>query len=328
MAIYLSHEDVRNVIRMEDIFQAVEQAFRDYGLELATNLYRQRLRVPRGVYRVMSGAVPSLGGMGSKVGLHGFDVPAGVNKSHDLSVLYSSETGEVQAVILSNLITDYRTGAISAVSVKYLARPDAGVVGILGTGRQARTQLPAVALVRSIEKVLVYSPTAEHRQVFADEMSKELGIEVVAKESAREVVEAAEILVIATNSSDPVLNGEWLQEGAHVVSIKSSHKVDIGLGQLRLGDVDHRTVARSNVVAVDSLEQAQVQESPDLEIPMSEGRVLELGALVSGRAQGRIGPGQITLCKAYGMGMTDVAAAAKVYQLAKARGLGLKLPES
>jgi len=87
MAIYLSDNDVKTVIQMPDIFNVVEQAFKDHGLGLASNLHRQRARVPKGVYRVMSGAMPGIGAMGSKVGLHGFEVPAGVERAHDMTVL-------------------------------------------------------------------------------------------------------------------------------------------------------------------------------------------------------------------------------------------------
>lgn len=181
MALYLSSADVATVISMKDIFRAVEEAFRDHGLSRATNLPRQHLAVPRGVYRSMSGSVPSLDAMGTKVGLHTFDVPPGVAKSEALTVLYSSNTGEVLALVLSDLITTYRTGAIGGVSAKYLAKPDAGVVAVLGAGKQARTLLMAMVLARKLERALVYSPNVEHRRRFAREMQAqlELPVEVV-----------------------------------------------------------------------------------------------------------------------------------------------------
>ncbi len=204
MAIYLSHEDVKGLIRMKDVLHAAEQAFKDLGHGSATNLPRQRLGVPKGVYRVMSGAVPSLGGMGSKGGLHQFAVPQGIQKGYDVNVLYSSETGELLALIRTSLITDYRTGAMGAVSTKYLARSDANVVGVLGSGRQARTQLAAVALVRPLKRVLVYSPNPEHRIGYANEMSRELDLDVSPTEDPGLVVEAADVLIAATKLLQPI----------------------------------------------------------------------------------------------------------------------------
>ncbi len=325
MAIYLSHDDVKGLIRMKDILQGVEQAFSDCGLGSATNSPRQRLGVPNGVYRVMSGAIPSLGAMGSKGGLHSFAVPPGIQKGYDVNVLYSTETGELLALICTSLITDYRTGAMGAVSTKYLARSDANVVGVLGSGRQARTQLAAVALVRTLKRVLVYSPNPEHRTAYAKEMSQELGIEVTPTENPKSVVEGVDVLIAATNSMDAVFDGDWIQNGTHIVSIRSSHKLDIGTGTARR-EIDDRTVERSDFIAVDSLEQVVMQESPELMGAVHQERVVELGAVVAGKVKGRTGEDQITLFKSFGMGLQDVAASAKVYERAIEMGKGLNLP--
>ncbi len=184
----------------------------------------------------------------------------------------------------------------------------------------------AVALARPIERVVVYSPNVEHRRRYAEEMTERLGIEIVVAQSARSVVEEAEILITATNSHDPVFDGEWLREGVHVISIRTAHEFDISLGRLRRGETDERTVERSDLIAVDSLEQVEAHRSPDMAEAMRQKRVVELGAIVAGRAQGRTNERQITFFKSYGMGLQDVAAAGRVYQLAVGKGLGLKLP--
>lgn len=325
MAVFLSH-DIKRVIRMEDMLQVAEQAFRDHSLGLASNLPRERLKVPKGVYRVMSGGIPSLGGMGTKAGLHDFSVPPGLKRSPDVTILYSTETGELLAVIWTGLITDYRTGAMGGVAAKYLARPGSQMVGMLGSGRQARAQLQAVALVRSIKRVLIYSPNSQHRKAYAEEMTQELNLEAIPVDSPRTVVEAADILIAATNSSDPVFDGDWLREGTHVISVRSSHELDIAIGRERR-EIDDRTVERSDFIAVDSREQAILQKSPELMGAIQQGRVTELGEVVAGRVPGRTNDRQITLFKSFGMGLQDVAAAAKVYELAVAQGLGLEIPE-
>ncbi len=325
MAIYLSHDDVKGLIRMKDVLHAVEHAFKELGNGAATNSPRQRIGVPKGVYRVMSGAIPSLGGMGSKGGLHNFAVPPGMQKGYDVNVLYSSDTGQLEALICTSLVTDYRTGAMGAVSTKYLARPDAKVVGVLGSGRQARSQLAAHALVRPIERVLVYSPNPEHRAAYAKQMSSELDLEVRPADSTESVVKSVDVLIAATNSVGAVFDGDWIQKGTHIVSIRSSHSVDIGIGMPRR-EVDDRTVERSDVITVDSLEQAVIQESPELMGAINQNRVVELSTVVAGKASGRTSKDQITLFKSFGMGLQDIAASTTVYERAVEMGVGLRLP--
>lgn len=324
MAIFLSHTDVQKLIRMEDILTVVEQAVRGHGTGETVNLARQRLRVPRGVYRVMSGGVPGLGAMGTKVGLHYFKVPPGTEKAHDVNVLYNSETGELLAVLWTNLIGNYRTGAVSGVATKYLARPDAAVVGVLGSGTQARTQLLAVALARRIRKVLVYSPDAEHRRAYCEEMESRLNLPVTPVGEARSAVEEAEILIAATDSFAPVFHGGWLREGVHVNSIRSSHRIDIAQGKERR-EIDDLTVRRSAVIAVDCREQAELQDSPELMNEIRQGKVCELGEIVAGSRPGRGDSRGITLFKSFGTGFADVAASMKVYERAVEAGIGTPL---
>lgn len=325
MAIYLSDADVRSVIEMEDVLTAVEQAFRESATGQAINLPRRQLNVPNGTYRMMSGAVPSLGAMCTKVGRHKWTTRKSVGKSHDTIVLYSSDSGDLLAVILSDTVGDYRTGAMGGVSAKYMARANAANLGLLGSGRQARTQLMAIRRVRPLQRVLVYSPNPEHRRHYCEEMSALLGLDVIPAESPREVVESADIVVAATNAEEAVFDGNWLREGTHVITIRSSYRVDPALGKERR-EIDDLTVKRSDLIALDSKEQVLLQQSPDLMPVIDEARVTELSQIVAGRRPGRTNEREITLFHSSGVGLVDAAAAARVYQRATERALGLELP--
>jgi ornithine cyclodeaminase/alanine dehydrogenase-like protein (mu-crystallin family) len=324
MAIFLSHADIARLLRIEDAVDAVESALVDHHGGSAVNLPRQRLRVPRGVFRSMTGALPGRGVMGTKAGLQSFEFPPGVSKE-SVQVLYSTETGELLALFWSDLITDFRTGAAGGVSVRHLSRRDAHVAGVIGAGRQARTQLCAAAVVRPLTEARVFSPTHARRERFAEEMSSVLSVPVRAVGDARAAVSGCDIVLAATSATKPVFDGEWLSAGTHVVSIRSSYGLDIASGQPRR-EIDDATVSRAAVIVVDSLEQASAQDSPEVGAAVSAGSALELGAIVVGATRGRTSADQITLFKCFGMGLYDVAVAERVYRRAIEQGVGLELP--
>ena len=137
-----------------------------------------------------------------------------------LVLLFSTHTGEPLAIYPDGIVQRMRVAATCGLAAKYLARPDARVVALLGTGWQAGGQAMAIAAVRPIERIRCYSPDPERRQAFAREMSAELGIEVVAAASAREAVAGADVVMCATSSMQPVLSAEWIEPGMHVSSLK------------------------------------------------------------------------------------------------------------
>jgi ornithine cyclodeaminase/alanine dehydrogenase-like protein (mu-crystallin family) len=325
VAIFLSHADVGRLLHMDDALDAVETALREHNEGTATNLPRQRFRVPKGVFRSMSGALPSRGVMGTKAGIQSFDFAPGLTKE-SVQVLYSTDTGVLLALFWSDLITDYRTGAAGGVSIRHMARPSASVVGLIGAGRQARTQLLAAAAARRISEVRIFSPTRYRRDRFATEMGERLGIMVDPVSDARDAVSGCEIVIAATSATQPVFRGEWLSPGTHVISVRSSYRLDVASGRERR-EIDDATVAQAEVVAVDSLEQALEQESPEVGDAVATGRAVELGAIIAGRTPGRTREDQVTLFKCFGMGLYDVAVAELVYRRAIESDVGLPLPE-
>lgn len=311
MALFLRETDIARVLRMPDLVAVIEDAFRQHGLGNAVNRPRQRAASGGTILHVMSAAIPILGVMGLKA------YTSARGSARFLGMLYSTETGELLAVMEADRLGQMRTGAASAVATKHLARPDAGTVGIIGTGWQARSQLAAVACVRPVALVKCYSRDEHRRAAFAEAMIQELGAEVVATERAEEAVDA-EIVITATTSPEPVLSGAWLRPGVHVNAIGSNWK--------EKRELDADAVAKAQRIVVDDLEQAKV-EAGDLLAAAEEGaldwtQVGELGPVVAGMAPGRRSAGEITLFESQGIALEDVAAMKLAFDRARDLGLG------
>jgi ornithine cyclodeaminase/alanine dehydrogenase len=300
---------------MSDAIAVVERAFRALGEGRAVNQPRRRLVLANLVLHLMDAAWPEEGVLGFKA------YTAGRAGAHFFVHLFRVEDGEPLAIMEADWLGRVRTGAASGVATKYLARPDASTVGVLGAGGQARTQLMAVCAVRPVREARVYSRTPERRERYAAEMAELLGIAVHPVDDARSAVEGVDIVVTATTAREPVLLGSWLRPGVHVNAI--------GVNWPNRREIDAETVRRADVVVVDSVEQARL-ESGDL-LPVVEGgelrwdAVRELGAVVAGLAPGRPRPEAITLFESHGIALEDVAAAALVERRARGGGLGQRL---
>ena len=198
-------------------------------------------------------------------------------------LLFSAETGDLLAIVQADHLGRMRTGAASGVGAKYLAREEAKVVGMIGSGGQAVTQLEAVCAVRNIETTKVYSRRPEPLAAFCDSMSQKLGIDVSPAPSPEDAITGADVVVTITNARDPVVKGEWIAEGAHINAA--------GSNSLVRKEIDGEAVRKSGLITVDSREQAQL-ECGDLLVPAERGVVkwetlTELGDVVSGRVTGR-----------------------------------------
>lgn len=326
MALVLRENDVRSVLTMADAVNVLDAAFGHQASGISRNQPRSRIVLPeaRGVLHVLSAYVPGQPGHPEQEGpgLVGLKAYTGFASGVRFAVmLYSGADGRLLAIIEADLLGQMRTGAASGVATRYMAHADAHVVGVLGTGGQARTQLLAMCAVRLVERVLVYGRDPERRRAFCEEMADTTGVAVMPVASAEDAVREAEIVVTATTSREPVLSGNWLRAGTHVNAMGSNWH--------NRREVDDATIERSAVVVVDALDQARI-EAGDLIIPAAAGRfdwsrVVELGAVVSGSTPGRHTPDEITFFKSLGIGLEDVAVAGHVYQLARERGLGSEL---
>src|SRR5438132_2389474 len=294
MPLLLREDDVARVLQMDRVIAAVEEAFRQLGSQQAINRPRQRSTTVAGtILNVMSAAIPPLQVMGLKT------YTSARGGTRFIGMLYSTDTGELLARIEANRLGQMRTGAASAVATKHMARPDAGSVGIIGTGWQARSQVVAISRVRPVALVKCHSRNAQHRDEFAEEMVQELAAEVVPVETAADAVDGVDIVVTATTAQDPVLRGEWLRPGVHINAI--------GSNWADKRELDAEAVRRSDRVAVDDLQQAR-QECGDLIAAVDAGalaweRVAELAQVVTGTVQGRVSPREITLFESQGMAL-------------------------
>ena len=317
MALFLTEDDVDSLLTMDAAIEALEDGFRHQAVGKASNSPRRRIRMGGGMLHFMAAADRSTGVTGMK--WYGGFGPGGSRFHVQLS---DSETGELLAVMEANRLGQVRTGAASGVATKYMARSDARIVAMIGSGYQAETQLEAICRVRPVERVRVFSRTPERRNAFADRSAASLGIEISAVDSAEECVEDADVVAVITSATSPVLKGDWLPEGAHVNAAGVNH-------WLRR-ELDGRAVARASVIVADDAEQARL-ECADLIHPVERGeltwqRVRELWEVVSGAVPGRTSPNDITLFESQGIALEDIAAGFHVYRLAKERGVGTEVP--
>lgn len=313
--LYLTEDDVRQLLPMELALETVETAFRKLALNEAMNIPRTRAQTDHGMLHVLSASAKGFNAMGLKAYA---TTRAGANF---YVMLFDGTTGQLNALIEADHLGRIRTGAASGVATRHLARTDAKSVGLLGTGRQARTQLEAVCQVRQITSIAVYSRSPENRLQFAKEMSKILGVSVTAVKEASEAVRGRDIVITATSSKEPVLKGEWITDGTHLNVIGSNFRAK--------AEIDTETVDRASVIVVDSKEQAKLEAGdliPSIETgSLSWADVGELSDIVARRWPGRESPQDVTLFKSLGIGIEDVACAARIVEKARAAGIGKEL---
>jgi alanine dehydrogenase len=242
--------------------------------------------------------------------------------SHQGAVLlFEAERGSLVAIMDASSITAIRTAAVSGLATRLLARDDAREVAILGTGVQARTHLDAMRAVRPIGRARVWSRSAAAVRAFAERESRRTGVAVEPAATAREAVAGAEIVCTVTSSREPVLAGDWLAAGTHVNAVGAS------LPFAR--ELDTAAVVRGRLY-VDRRESA-LNEAGDFLIPQQEGAIREdhivgeIGELLLGVVPGRGSSAEVTIFKSLGLAVEDVAAAAVIYERARATGRGTRV---
>jgi alanine dehydrogenase len=317
MPLLLTEADVRAILTMPLALELVEASFRRLADGAAVCHPRRRLPMAgKGLMNYMAASDFAGGYMGLKIytvspqGLR-FVVP-----------LFDARSGELCALIEADYLGQMRTGAASGVATRVLARNDAFRVGIIGTGLQARTQLQAVALVRKLEWIRVFGRDSGRRQEFARDVTTRLGVPTTAVSSAEEAVRGSDIVITATTASRPVVEGRWLAPGMHVNVMGSN------FAEKR--EVDSETVARSDVVVADSIEQSKIEAGDLIQAFGADSTrwasVRELQDIVAGKVPGRTNEKQITLFKSNGLAIEDVVVGARVYEIARERGMGREVP--
>jgi ornithine cyclodeaminase/alanine dehydrogenase-like protein (mu-crystallin family) len=315
MALFLSEAEVRELLPMERALERVEASFAAQHRGQAVNRLRERISLPHTTLHYMAAALPEEKLLGMKI----YTVTREAFRF--VALLFDAESGDLLALLEADHLGRLRTGAASGVATKYLARRDASCLAVIGTGRQARTQLAAVALVRKLQAVKVFGRDEKRREDFCGEMEGQLHVEVRPATSAEQAVRFADIVIAATTAREPVVRGEWLRAGTHVNAIGSN------LASRR--ELDDATLARASVIAVDSIEQAK-EEAGDLiqglaNLHRGWDGVVELREIVAGARSGRVIDDEITIFKSCGIAVWDVAVAGYVYRQAREKGKGREL---
>jgi ornithine cyclodeaminase/alanine dehydrogenase-like protein (mu-crystallin family) len=313
--LHLTEAEIGRLVTIDLALEAVAAAFRKLGCDEAENIPRRRCQTDQVMLHVLPAAAKTLGAIGFKA----YTTTKQGARFH--VTLFDAKTGEMTALVEADLLGQFRTGAASGIATKKLARTDASTLGCIGTGKQARTQVLAVCKVRKIKQVKCYSPDSERCGRFATALSAETGVEVVPVSNAEAAVRGMDIVITATNAREPVLQGEWLAEGCHVNLVGSNF--------LTKAEADAAVFRRAGLITVDSKEQAKL-EAGDFVAAMNAGvlqwsDVLEFAPVLVGRYPGREAPEAITIFKSLGLGIEDIALAAKLADLARQQGVGREI---
>jgi len=319
----LTEADVARLVTPDDLIDAMEDALRRFSSGEIVQPVRTVLSFGHhDFFGVMPAYVPEPAIIGAKLvtvfpGNTAIDLP-----SHLATILlFSPVTGALVAMMDGRYITAARTAAVSAISADLLARDDAAVMAILGSGVQARSHLAALERVFQLDEVRVWSPTPEHQASFMDDVEPHADRKLIGTDSAEQAVRGADLIVLATSSPAPVVQNEWVKAGAHVISV--------GACRPDQREMDPALTRRGRLF-VDSRAAALV-ESGDVVLGIREGQfaashiVGELGELLAGKMDGRRSPREVTIFKSLGLAVEDVAAANLAYRRAVEQDVGLEL---
>ncbi len=312
MAILLRESDIERLLTMPRTLELIERVHKEYSTGNASDVPRERTRQPKSALHILQGAVPSANVLGYKA------YTSSKEGVRFLVYAFDAQNGRLASVIEANYMGMMRTGAAGGVAAKWLSREDSKVVGLFGSGWQAEGQVEALAHVRKLERVKVFSRNAEKVAKFCEKMSKKLSLEIVPAKSAEDAVRGSDIVVTITTSATPVFDGEWLAPGTHVNAA--------GSNSLLRREIDETTVSKANPVVVDSRPSA-LKEAGDLLPALEKGRLhsgmlTELGEVIAGTRSGRTTPEQVTLFESQGMAIQDLAIAAEMAKPAREQGVG------
>jgi alanine dehydrogenase len=307
--LYLKNTPIEQILSMNELIEAIEDALKEIALGRGVELPRRRIHHPSGmIFGLLPGSVR--GAMGAYLQT---DLDRKIH--HETVILFSVESGEPLIMFQDCAINESRTGAAGGIGAKHLARANARHVAVLGSAAHAQTQLKAAAAVRILTQAKIFSPTPERRLAFAEKMSRQLEIPVLAVASAEEALAGADIVITATNSQTPIFDGNWLKEGTHITSIANGDKTR------QRQEIDETTIRRADPIFITSKETVCVNESDIFRAVRDRvinwERVQEISSLLLGNVPGRTSEEQITLFKLQGTGIMDVAVGLRAYEKLK-----------
>jgi ornithine cyclodeaminase/alanine dehydrogenase-like protein (mu-crystallin family) len=335
MTLYIRDEDILGLITFNDVIEAVEDAYKQYGLGLAggNSLEKDCSIIPRTEMRVEGKDLPHIspgiravhqdmaylektGNIFIRWGYH-----LG-KKRGSFQVLVDANSGDLLAIFKAPRTQWMRTGAAGAVGAKYLSKENSTIAGVLGTGRQGRSQIIALSKVRNLEKVYCHSGRKKDQE-YAKEMSKLLGIDVIACDNVEDVVKSSDILITATMSTEPLVKGKWIDEGMHITAIGADDPLKV--------ELDAYTLKKADKLVIDYYLALHTKEIRD---PLNKGLIEEkniygnIGEIVAKIKPSREHDKEITIYKNTGMCLPYVAINTMVLNKVKNSGLGIEVNEN
>ena len=323
MALLLNRSDVQQVLTMAKAIDVVEAAFGELAHNTAEMPPRTVMIDPAvgGWIAYMPAYLKSGGGLGVKAVTVYKDNPTkfGLPTTIGTILVQDNQTGEVVAAMDGGYLTAVRTGAVSGVATRHMARPDSKVGGVLGAGVQARQQAVAVAEASNVDTILTFSLDDDtSRREFADWVAQATGLDVQLATSTEALCRESDIVALATTAANPIVNAKWWKPGAHINAI-GSHAPG-------LRELDTASIQRARIIC-DQLD-ACMAEAGDLQIPVEDGDYAwsdiagDLGDVVNGNTPGRTSDDEVTIFKSVGLAIQDISCAALVYREAVANDIG------
>ena len=322
----LKESDISSMITMSDIIEADKEALSIYSSQKSNIPLRSNLNVPEfnGQCLFMNGYAAPAKALGVKiVSVYPDNINKNIPSVPATMVLVNAETGMVNSLIDGTYLTRLRTGAISGLATDILARKDSKIFALFGTGGQAVTQLEAVLTVRNIEEVRVFDISKERAEEFAKKMSDKFGkkfnVKIFAAESSDATIDNADIITTVTTSKKPVFDANKVKKNAHINGVGSYTP--------EMQEIPGDILVKANKIFVDTRDGA-INESGDLITPIKDGLIKkekingELGEVINGVIKGRENDDEMTFFKTTGSAVLDLVAAQKIYEKAKAKGVG------
>jgi ornithine cyclodeaminase/alanine dehydrogenase-like protein (mu-crystallin family) len=321
----LSRQDVMKVLDMGDVLDILQKAFADLADGKAVMPQRTPIAAPDhgGVALFMPAYLKGLGALGAKTVTVYKDNPAkyGVPTILGTILILDEKTGAPLAIMDGGYLTAMRTGGVAGLATRLMAREDAKVHTMFGTGGMARAHAWAVGKARAFEKLVLYSvDPVQKRRDFADSLRDVVPCEIVLAEDPAEAVGVADVVTLITSAKDPIVDGAWFRPGTHINGVGSHAPA--------MRELDTLTVQRSRVVC--DLVAACQAEAGDFMIPVAAGEwswercVGSLGEVITGKVQGRTHADEITLFKSVGLAIQDISVAHHVYGKALQTGAGVE----
>lgn len=319
--LYLTEGDVEKILTMKDAIQVVEEAMKEWGGGRATNNPRARVEIGGRVLNVLSAGVQATRTFGFKAYTTLAD---GTRGTSFLILNYDTTTGNLEAVVQAGTITRTRTGAATAVATKYLARKDSRVLGIIGAGKIGELQVKGLMEGNGFEKVIVYDPIQESMKRLVALVRDTYSVDSIEASNSSEIAKKSDVVVTATWSEQPVIEGRDLRPGTHLNAVGSNSP--------KRAEVDEASFERAALVVVDHRAQCMLEAGDIIRAVAAKkvdwSEIIDLPELVAHRERYSRRDEDITIFKSVGLAIEDVAVARRVVEKALELGIGTQIPVS